>query len=156
MSSPLLLNAVFLFQGAGGIGSLGSIGMMAAMFAVFYFLLIRPQQKRAQEHKNMIMAVRRADTVVTGGGLIGKVVKVVEGSDEVTIEIAPEVRVKVLRATIQDVRTKTASKPANNPVAAKKPAVKKTAAKKPVAKKTATKKPATKKPAAKKATPKKK
>ena len=74
------------------------------IFLVMYFLIIRPQQKRLQEHKDMVAALRKGDTVVTGGGIIGKVTKVVEG--EIEVEIAKDVRVTVLRSTISDVRTK--------------------------------------------------
>jgi preprotein translocase subunit YajC len=76
------------------------------IFVVFYFLLIRPQQKRIKEHKAMIDAVRRGDKVVTGGGIIGTVVKVGD-NDEVTVEIAEAVRVRVLKGTISTVMQKT-------------------------------------------------
>jgi preprotein translocase subunit YajC len=76
------------------------------IFVVFYFLLIRPQQKRIKEHKAMIDAVRRGDKVVTGGGIIGTVVKV-NDDNEVTVEIAEAVRVRVLKGTISSVMQKT-------------------------------------------------
>ena len=85
----------------------------------FLFLLIRPQQKRAREHKEMVGGIAKNDTVVTAGGLIGKVVKVIDGDDEATIEIATGVKVKVLRATLQDVRSKKSPKPANDAPAKK-------------------------------------
>lgn len=72
---------------------------------VFYFLLIRPQQKRAKEHRAMIDAVRRGDSVVTAGGIMGKVTKVRE-DNIVQIEIAPDVRIDVVKATLTDVKTK--------------------------------------------------
>lgn len=75
------------------------------IFVVFYFLLIRPQQKRIKEHKAMIEAVRRGDKVVTGGGIIGTVVKVQD--NEVTVEIAEAVRVRVIKGTITSVEAKT-------------------------------------------------
>jgi len=75
------------------------------LIVVFYFLLIRPQQKRAKEHAAMIEAVTRGDTVVTQGGIIGKVVKV-RDEGEVDVEIAKDVVVKVVKATITDVRVK--------------------------------------------------
>jgi len=75
------------------------------IFVVFYFLLIRPQQKRAKEHKEMITKVRRGDTVVTAGGIVGKVVRV-ESGEEITIEIADGVRVRVISQTLADVRSK--------------------------------------------------
>src|SRR6266852_2291836 len=79
---------------------------LVLIFVVFYFLLIRPQQKRAKEHKTMLAALRRGDRVVTGGGIIGTVAKVV-GDDEVTVDIAEGTRVRVLRSTITAVLART-------------------------------------------------
>jgi preprotein translocase subunit YajC len=76
------------------------------IFVVFYFLLIRPQQKRMKEHRAMLSALRRGDRVVTGGGIIGQIVKV-SGDDELTVEIADGVRVKILRSTVANVLAKT-------------------------------------------------
>ncbi|MAL80161.1 MAG: preprotein translocase subunit YajC [Sneathiella sp.] len=73
---------------------------------VFYFLLIRPQQKRAKAHREMIGAVRRGDSVVTAGGIMGKVTKV-RDDNVVQIEIAPEVRIDVVKSTLADVKSKT-------------------------------------------------
>jgi preprotein translocase subunit YajC len=70
-----------------------------------YFLILRPQQKRAKAHADMIKAVRRGDTVVTSGGFIGRVTKVID-DHEIEIELAPETRVRLLRAMIAEVRTK--------------------------------------------------
>src|SRR5260370_28849311 len=72
---------------------------LVLIFVVFYFLLIRPHQKRAKDHKIMLSALRRGDRVVTGGGIIGTVAKVI-GDDEVTVDIAQGTRVRVLRSTI--------------------------------------------------------
>jgi preprotein translocase subunit YajC len=69
-----------------------------------YFLMIRPQQKRLREHREMIAAIRRGDTVVTGGGIVGKVTKV--DDNELQVEIAEGVRIKVLRGTVSEVRSK--------------------------------------------------
>lgn len=77
------------------------------IFVVFYFLLIRPQQKKMKEHKNMLANIRRGDRVVTGGGIIGKVTKVVEDKDEVVVEIADGLKVDVVRSTISVVLDKT-------------------------------------------------
>ena len=78
---------------------------LALIVVVFYFLLIRPQMKRQKEHRKMVENVRRGDVVVTSGGIIGKIAKVDDG--EVVVEIADGVRVRVVKATIGDVRTKT-------------------------------------------------
>lgn len=82
------------------------------IFVIFYFLLIRPQQKKMKEHRALIDAVKKGDAVVTAGGVVGKVTKVEES--EVEIEIAPNVRIKVIKSTLSDVRAPGASKPAND------------------------------------------
>ncbi len=75
------------------------------IFVVFYFLLIRPQQKKHKEHKIKVQAVRRGDRVVTGGGLIGTVTRIVDDS-EIVVEIAENTRVRVRRDTLMDVVSK--------------------------------------------------
>jgi len=72
---------------------------------IMYFLVMRPQQKRAKEHADLIKNIRRGDSVIMSGGLIGKVTKVIDDA-EVEIEIAPNVRVRVARPMISDVRAK--------------------------------------------------
>ncbi len=79
-------------------GGLEGIFMLLAMFAIFYFLLIRPQQKRAKQHKEMIEAIKAGDQVVTAGGIHGKVVTVQDKA--LTLEIATGVRIKVNRVSI--------------------------------------------------------
>ena len=78
---------------------------LVLIFVVFYFLLIRPQQRKAKDHKTMLDALRRGDRVVTGGGIIGTVARV-ETPEEVTVDIADGVRVRVLRSTISSVLAK--------------------------------------------------
>ena len=95
-------------QAAGGAGAGFDFTFflpLILIFAVFYFLLIRPQQKKLKEHRNMVSALRRGDKVVTSGGLIGTISKVVD-DNEVLLEIADNVRVRVVRGTISDVLTK--------------------------------------------------
>ena len=75
------------------------------IFVVFYFLLIRPQQKKMRDHREMLAAIRRGDKIVTGGGIVGEVVKVGE-DDQLTVQIAEEVRVKVIRSTVTTVLSK--------------------------------------------------
>ena len=77
----------------------------ALIFAIAYFFVIRPQRKKAKDHANLIKNTRRGDSVITTGGLIGKVTKVVDDA-ELELEIAPNVKVRVLRAMITDVRAK--------------------------------------------------
>lgn len=81
--------------------------MMGLIFAIFYFLLIRPQQKKLREHQEMVNALRRGDQVITQGGLIGKVVKVKDDEGEIEVELAKGVNVRVVRSTIQTVVNKT-------------------------------------------------
>ncbi|HEX4185601.1 MAG TPA: preprotein translocase subunit YajC [Stellaceae bacterium] len=78
---------------------------LVLIFVVFYFLLIRPQQRKAKDHKTMLDALRRGDRVVTGGGIIGTVARV-DNPEEVTVDIADGVRVRVLRSTISSVLAK--------------------------------------------------
>ena len=72
---------------------------------IFYFLMLRPQQRRAKQHQDMIKNLRRGDTVISSGGLVGKVTKVVD-DDQIEVEIADGVRVRQLRSMISDVRAK--------------------------------------------------
>ncbi|MFQ5347448.1 MAG: preprotein translocase subunit YajC [Rhodothalassiaceae bacterium] len=104
----MLISPAFA-QATGGTAPGGSLLDMLLPFAlvglIFYFLLIRPQQKRMKQHRAMIESVRRGDTIVTSGGIIGKVTKVAD--DEVQVEIADGTRVRVVKGTIAEVRSKT-------------------------------------------------
>jgi preprotein translocase subunit YajC len=88
------------------------IGMPIALIVLFYFLMIRPQQKRAKQHQNMLAALKRGDSVVLSSGMIGKVVRVEE--KEVGLEVATGVTVKVIKGMIADVRTRGEPAPAND------------------------------------------
>ena len=76
------------------------------IFVIMWFLIIRPQQRRVREHREMINNVRRGDTVVTSGGIVGKVTRVDEDAGELEVEIADGVKVKLVRGMIAEVRTK--------------------------------------------------
>ncbi len=76
------------------------------IFVIMYFLLIRPQQKKIKEHKNMVDNLRRGDQVLTQGGIIGKITKVKEG-EEIEVELAKDVKVSVIRSTIVNILSKT-------------------------------------------------
>ena len=78
---------------------------MVLILVMMYFLLIRPQQKRMREHSDLVKNLRRGDTVVTSGGLVGKVTKVVD-DEQIEVEIADGVRVRQVRSMVQGVRTK--------------------------------------------------
>jgi preprotein translocase subunit YajC len=95
-------------QAAGAPGAGDFIGMilpLVLIMGVFYFLLIRPQQRKMKEHQDMLSKVGKGDTVITTGGLIGKVVKVVDDA-ELQVEIGENIRVRVLRTGIANVRAK--------------------------------------------------
>jgi preprotein translocase subunit YajC len=79
---------------------------LIAIFVVFYFLLIRPQQKKAKEHQSMLGQIQRGDRIVTNGGLVGLVTKVLS-EQELQVEIAENVRVKVMRSMVSSVMSKT-------------------------------------------------
>lgn len=133
-----------LAQGIGGGGAFDLLVPLAVMFVIMYFLIIRPQRQQAKTRAEMLAAIRRNDTVVTGGGMLAKVTKVID-DNEVEIEIAKDVRVRVLRAMLSDVRVKGAPVAANSDKPAKKTPAKKTPAKKAAAKKAPADKTSTKK-----------
>lgn len=91
--------------GAGSSDIFIQIVPFILIFIIMYFLLIRPQQRKAKEHQEMIKAVRRGDQIVMNGGLIGKVSKVVD-DNELELEVAEGVKLRVVRGMIADVRTK--------------------------------------------------
>lgn len=97
-------------EAAGGGGLMAQLIFFVPLILIFYFLLIRPANQRQKKHKAMIEAVVRGDTVITSGGLIGKVVKVTD--QEISVDLAEGVRVRVVKTMIADVRGK------NEPVAA--------------------------------------
>jgi preprotein translocase subunit YajC len=118
------------FAQASGSSSTGSTDMLfqfapfIAIFAIMYFLILRPQQRRAKEQKALVQGARRGDVVVTTGGLIGRVTKSTDDT-EVELEIAPNVRVRLARSGIADVRSK--GEPVKDASGAKTPPAKKDA-----------------------------
>ncbi len=102
----MFITAAYAQTGAGPDGGfLIQLVPFILIFIILYFLIIRPQQRRQKEHRAMIEAIRRGDTIVTSGGIIGKVAKVIDDS-EVSVEIATDVKVRVSRSAIAEVRTK--------------------------------------------------
>jgi len=97
-------------QGAPGLGGDGGMLMsllpFVLIFVIMYFLILRPQQKRVKAHQEMVKNVRRGDTVITSGGLVGKVTKVTENDEQIEVEIADGVRIRQMRQMISDVRAK--------------------------------------------------
>jgi preprotein translocase subunit YajC len=110
-SSPAFAQTAGASSPNGAAALFMNIAPLVMIFVIFYVLMIRPQQRRMKEHRATIEAVKKGDTVVTGGGLIGKVTRVDEA--EVEIELAPNVRVKSLKSTLSDVRP-VGGKPAND------------------------------------------
>ncbi len=93
-------------QSGGGLGGMESLLPLVLIFVVFYFLLIRPQQKKAKTHREMLGNLRRGDQIVTNGGLVGKIIRI-PNEAELIIEIAEGVKVRVLRGMISEVSAKT-------------------------------------------------
>lgn len=92
--------------GLSGGAAFGSLMPIVLIFIIFYFLLIRPQQKKMKEHRAMVEALRRGDQVVTSGGIVGKVSKV-QDDGFVEVEIADGVKIKLVKHTITQVLNKT-------------------------------------------------
>ena len=112
MNPFTLITPAYAQDVSGMLGSATQFAPLVLIFAVFYFLLIRPQQQKQKEMKGMLSALKRGDTVVTGGGILGVVQKVPMvqdkdgkqiASNEIEVEIAPNLRVTVLRETITSV-----------------------------------------------------
>ncbi len=111
----MLISPAYAQAAGGAPGGFDLIAFLPLIliFVVFYFLLIRPQQKRMKEHAEMQNKIRRNDKIVTAGGLLATVTKAADGEDSITVEIAEGVRVQMRRAMIHEVVAKT------EPVAAK-------------------------------------
>ncbi len=90
---------------AGGSDMIMSLLPFVLIFVIMYFLILRPQQRRVKQHQEMVKTLRRGDSVVTSGGLIGKVTKVID-DDQIEVEIADGVRVRQMRAMVSEVRAK--------------------------------------------------
>ncbi len=90
---------------AGGSDMLMSLLPFILIFVIMYFLILRPQQKRVKQHQEMVKNVRKGDTVVTSGGLVGRITKVID-DDQIEVEIADGVRVRQMRQMVSDVRAK--------------------------------------------------
>ena len=115
MSNPPMLMTLVQAAPGGGAGNTAGLVMGIApwllIFVIFYVLMIRPQQQRVKQHQAEIAAVKKGDEVITGGGIRGKVTKV--NDDEVEVEIAQNVRIRVIKSTISNVLS-PGSKPAND------------------------------------------
>jgi preprotein translocase subunit YajC len=105
----MLISPAFAQSGGFAEGGLGLMPIILVM-VIFYFLLIRPQQKRAKQHKAMLSELKRGDKIVTNGGLTGTIIKATDDSETIEVEIAKDVKVNVVRTMIADVRGKTEAK----------------------------------------------
>lgn len=108
----MFISPAYAQSGGGGMGGFESLLPLVLIFVVFYFLLIRPQQKKQKQHRAMLESLRRGDRIVTAGGIVGTITKANE--TELTVEIADEVKVRVMRAMISDVLAKTEARGGNN------------------------------------------
>tara|TARA_R110002110_G_scaffold2858_4_gene14379 strand:- start:522 stop:971 length:450 start_codon:yes stop_codon:yes gene_type:complete len=99
--------------GGGGLDGLGGLLPLVLIFVVFYFLLIRPQQKKAKEHREVLANLRRGDRIVTNGGLIGTITRV-PNDGELIVEIADGVKVRVLRGMVAESLSKSDPAPAKS------------------------------------------
>jgi len=106
MESRLITPAYAQGAPAGGGDVFLQLVPFVLIFIIMWFLIIRPQQRRAKEHQEMLKNVRRGDTIVTSGGIVGKVAKVTEDGADIDVDIAEGVRVTAARSMIADVRTK--------------------------------------------------
>jgi len=102
----MLVSPAYAQTGGGGGFDLVALLPLVLIFVVFYFLIIRPQQKKMKDHRAMLESIRRGDRVVTSGGIIGTVTRI-DGDTEITVEIASGTRVKVRRGMIAEIMAKT-------------------------------------------------
>ncbi len=102
----LMISSAFAQSAAGGAGGFSLQGLLPfiLIFIIFYFLLIRPQQKRVKQHKLMVESLKRGNKVLTAGGILGVVTKAIDGSETVSVEIASGVTVELARQMISEVR----------------------------------------------------
>jgi len=106
----MFISPAYAQSAGGGFGGMESLLPLVLIFVVFYFLLIRPQQKKQKTHREMLEALRRGDRVVTAGGIVGTITKASE--TELTVEISEGIKVKVMRGMISDVLAKTEARDA--------------------------------------------
>ena len=109
----MFISPAYAQAAGGGFGGMESLLPLVLIFVVFYFLLIRPQQKKQKEHRAMLECLHRGDRVVTAGGIMGTITKV-QGENELMVEIAEGVKVRVARGMISDVMSKSENRSAAN------------------------------------------
>ena len=111
-----MISSAFAQSAAGGAGGFSLQGLLpfVLIFIIFYFLLIRPQQKRVKQHKLMVESLKRGNKVLTAGGILGVVTKAIDGSETVSVEISSGVTVELSRQMISEVRGEEKIKSAEN------------------------------------------
>ena len=111
-----MISSAFAQSAAGGAGGFSLQGLLpfVLIFIIFYFLLIRPQQKRVKQHKLMVESLKRGNKVLTAGGILGVVTKAIEGSETVSVEISSGVTVELARQMISEVRGEEKIKTVDN------------------------------------------
>ena len=102
----MLISPAYAQTAGGGSDFMLQLVPILLMFVIFYFLLFRPQQQRAKQHREMVANIRRGDVVVTSGGIIGKVTKVKDETGEIEVEVSENTRIRVVKGTIADGRAK--------------------------------------------------
>jgi preprotein translocase subunit YajC len=101
----MLITPAYAQVAGGGSEMIMSLLPFVLIFVIMYFLILRPQQRRVKQHQEMVKNVRRGDTVITSGGIVGKVTKVMD-DEQVEVEIADGVRIRQMRSMVSDVRAK--------------------------------------------------
>lgn len=109
----MLISPAWAQDGGGGLGGLEGLLPLVLIFVVFYFLLIRPQQKKAKLHREMIAGLRRGDRIVTNGGLVGTIARV-PNDNELIVEIADDVKVRVMRGMVSETVARSEPAPAGD------------------------------------------
>ena len=111
-----MISSAFAQSAAGGAGGFSLQGLLpfVLIFIIFYFLLIRPQQKRVKQHKLMVESLKRGNKVLTAGGILGVVTKAIDGSETVSVEISSGVTVELARQMISEVRDEAKIKAVKN------------------------------------------
>ena len=117
--SEALAQAAGDATGGGGMAGLMQLAPLLLIFVVFYFLLIRPQQKKMKQHQAMTQALKRGDKVVTNGGILGVVTKATDGDNELEVEIAQGVKVRILRSAVSDIASRVPEAKAEKSAAGK-------------------------------------
>lgn len=103
----MFITPAYAQTAGGGMETIVQMVPIALMFVIFYFLLIRPQQQKAKQHQEVVSKLKKGDSVILAGGILGKVARVRDGDPEIDVEIAKGTIVSVIRSSVSDVRNKS-------------------------------------------------